>query len=84
MYLDDIKPFAKNEKELVTLIQTKRIYSQDIVMEFGIEKGAMLMMRSGKRQITEVIELANEEKSERSEKRKLASTWKQAQSYKWR
>ena len=29
--------FAKNEKELETLIQTVRIYSQDIGMEFGIK-----------------------------------------------
>ena len=38
MYLDDIKLFAKNEKELETLIHAVRIYSQDIGMEFGIEK----------------------------------------------
>ena len=34
MYIDDIKLFAKNEKESETLIQTVRIYSQDIKMEF--------------------------------------------------
>ena len=33
MYMDDIKLFAKNEKELETLIHTVRIYSQDIGME---------------------------------------------------
>ena len=38
MYMDDIKLFAKNEKELETLIHALRIYSQDIGMEFGIEK----------------------------------------------
>ena len=38
MYMDDIKLFAKNEKELETLIHTIRIYSQDIGMKFGIEK----------------------------------------------
>ena len=42
MYMDDIKLLTKNEKELETLIQTNRIYSQDIGMEFGIEKCAML------------------------------------------
>ena len=52
--------FAKNEKELETLIQTVRIYSQYIVMEFGIEKCAMLVMKSGKRLMTEVVELPNE------------------------
>ena len=38
MYVDDIKLFAKTEKELETLIHAVRIYSQDIGMEFGIEK----------------------------------------------
>ena len=51
MYMDDIKLFAKNEKELETLIQIIRICSQDIKIEFGIEKCAMLIMRGGKRQI---------------------------------
>ena len=41
--MDDIKLFAKNEKELEILIQTVRIYSPDIGMEFGIEKCAMLV-----------------------------------------
>ena len=48
MYMDDIKLFAKNEKELETLIHTIRIYSQDIRMEFGIEKCALLVMKSVK------------------------------------
>ena len=62
MYMDDIKVFAKKEKELETLIQVVRIYSQDIKMEIGIEKWAMLKKKSGKRPITEGIELANQEK----------------------
>ena len=37
MYLDGIKLFAKNEKELEALIHIVRIYSQDIGMEFGIK-----------------------------------------------
>ena len=37
MYMDDIKLFAKNERELETLIHAVRIYSQDIGMEFGME-----------------------------------------------
>ena len=36
MYMDDIKQFAKNKKkELETLIQAVKIYSQVIGMEFG-------------------------------------------------
>ena len=57
MYMDDIKLFAKNEKELASSIQTVRIYSQDIGMEIGIEKCIMLIMKNGKRETTEGIEL---------------------------
>ena len=62
MYMDDIKLFAKNEKELETLIHTVRIYSQDIGIEFGIQKCAMLVLKSSKRHMTDGIELPNENK----------------------
>ena len=62
MYMDRIKLFAKNGKELETLIQTIKIYSHDTGMEFGKEKCAMLIMENGKRQRTEGKELANQEK----------------------
>ena len=60
--MDDIELFAKNEKELETLIHAVRIYSQDIGMEFGIEKCAMLVMKSGKRYMTDGMELPNHDK----------------------
>ena len=47
MYMDNIKLFVKNEKELETLIQAMRIHCDDIGMEFDIEKWAMLIMRVG-------------------------------------
>ena len=40
MYIDDIKHFAKNEKELETLIHAIRIYCQDIGVEFSIENAS--------------------------------------------
>ena len=52
----------KWKKELETLIHAVRIYSQDIGMEFGIEKCAMLVMKSGKRRLTDGMELANQDK----------------------
>ena len=55
LYIDDIKVFAKNEKELETLIQTVRICSQNIGIQFGIEKCAMLEMKSSKRHKTEKL-----------------------------
>ena len=51
--MNDIKLFAKSEKELETLICTVRIYSQDIGMEFGIKKCARLVVKSGKRHLTD-------------------------------
>ena len=62
MYIDDIKLFAKNEKERETLIHTGIIYSQDNGMKFGIEKCALLVMKSGKRHLTYGIELPNQDK----------------------
>ena len=62
MYMDDIKLFAKKEKELETLIHTVRIYNRDIGMEFGVEKCAMLVMKSGKRHLTDGMELPNKDK----------------------
>ena len=60
MYMDDIKLFAKNEKELETLIHAVRKYSQDIGIEFGIEICAMSVMKSGKRHMTDGMELPNQ------------------------
>ena len=58
MYMDDIKLFAKNKKELEILIHTVRIYSQDIGMEFDIEKCALLVM---KRHLNDGMELTNQD-----------------------
>ena len=62
MYMDNIKLFAKNEKELETLIHAVRIYSQDIGMESDTEKCAMLVMKSGERHMTDGMELPNHDK----------------------
>lgn len=37
----------KKESELDQLVQTVRIFSQDIGMEFGISKCALLLMKRG-------------------------------------
>ena len=57
MYVDDIKLF---DTKMETLIQTIRIYSQDVGIEFDIEKCVIQIIRSGKRQITEGIEQPND------------------------
>ena len=50
MYIDDIKLFGKNEKEVETLNQTIRMYNQYIRMEFFLEKSVMLIMKKWKKQ----------------------------------
>ena len=45
-----------------TLIQEVRIYSQRIGMEFGREKYAILVIKSGKRHLTDAMELPNQDK----------------------
>ena len=49
------------KKEWETLIQAVTIYSDDIRMEFAIEKCAMLIMERGKRQKTKGTELPNQD-----------------------
>ena len=58
------------KKTLETLIHTVRIYSQDIGMEFDIEKYAILVMKSGKWHLTEGIELPNQDKIRTLEEKK--------------
>ena len=82
MYMN-FKLLAKNEKELETLTQAVRIYCQNV----GIEKCIMLIMKSGKRHMTDGMELLKQEKLERSGKRKRTNTWeywKLTPSNKWR
>ena len=62
MYMDDIKLFAKNEKELEILVHAVRIYSQIIGMEFGMEKCARLVMKSGKRHMTDGMGLPHHDR----------------------
>ena len=45
-----------------TPIQTIKIYIQDIGIKFDMEKCAMLIINEEKRQITEKIELPNQER----------------------
>ncbi len=59
MTLNYLQKMKKNWKLSYTAV---RIYSQDIGMEFGIEKCAMLVMKSGKRHLTDGMELPNQYK----------------------
>ena len=57
--MDDLKLYSKSEKALDCLIQTTRIFSEDIGMQFGIDKCAMLVMKKGKIVKSDGIQLPN-------------------------
>ena len=46
--MDDLKLIGKSEEELQKQIQTVKIFSDDINMEFGLEKCAMITFKRGK------------------------------------
>ena len=46
--MDDLKSYSRSEKRQDSLVQTAHVFSEDIGMEFGIEKCTMLVMEKGK------------------------------------
>ena len=59
-FMDDLKLYSKSEKALDSLIQTVRIFSKDIGMQIGIDKCAMLVMKKGKIEKSDGIQLPND------------------------
>ena len=57
LYMDDLKLSGRNEKQIDTLINTVRIFSSDIGMQFGIDKCAVLVMKRGKLVLCDGIEM---------------------------
>ena len=48
LFMDDLKLHSRSEKGLDSLVQTVRVFSEYRVMEFGIEKCAVLVMEKGR------------------------------------
>ena len=48
LFMDDLKLYSRIEKGLDSLVQTVHLFSEDIGMEYGKEKCAMLVMEKGK------------------------------------
>ena len=62
LFMDDLKVYGKNENQVDTLVQTVRVVSSDMGMEFGISKCAMLVMKKGKIVSCEGITLPNDKR----------------------
>ena len=57
LYIDYLKLYAKNEKELDLLVQTVKVFSKDIGMDLGIEKCSTLVMKRKKKTTSDGIKL---------------------------
>ena len=49
LYMDDLKLYGKTKDDLEALMNTVRIYTDDIRMKFGISKCATIVMKRGKK-----------------------------------
>ena len=59
LFMDDLKLYAASKDQLDFVIQSVRIFSQDIRMSFGLDKCAVLEMKRGKKQHSSGLELPN-------------------------
>ena len=55
--MDDLKLYAKNEKDLTALVETVRIFTNDIKMEFGLDKCARQVIVRGNIKLTDGLDL---------------------------
>ena len=59
LFMDDLKLYSKNEREMKSLLQTVRLFSEDVKMDVGIVKCATLNMRRRKLQNPIGVQLTN-------------------------
>ena len=71
--MDDLKLYSRIEKGWDSLVQTVRVFSENIGMEFGIEKCAMLLIEKGKIVKSAGIELPDGKVSSRYRNGKVTS-----------
>ena len=55
--MEDLKLYASNDNELESLVNEVKIYSDNIGMEFGLSKCAILSVVKGKRKTGSGLEL---------------------------
>jgi len=61
LYMDDLKLYSRTEAELESLLNTVKIFSDTIGMEFGLEKCATLSIQRGEIKQAQGIELPNKQ-----------------------
>ena len=48
LFMDDLKLFGKNQDQIDSLVQTVHLFSEDIGMQFGLNKCGVLVLKRGK------------------------------------
>lgn len=56
-YMDDLKTYAKNDMEQTGILHTVKTFSDDICMEFGLDKCAKATFKKGKLRQSENIQI---------------------------
>jgi len=59
LFMDDLRLYGRNDRKIKSLVHTVQIFSEDIGMQFGIEKCATIKLQHGKVKHTEGIVLRN-------------------------
>ena len=62
LFMEDLKIFAKSEREITGLISTIQVLSNDIGMEFGIKKCGVLVLKRGTVVSSEGVEIPDGER----------------------
>ena len=59
LFMDDLKLYGRNDREVESLVHTVRIFTEDTGMQFGIKKCATIELQCSKVKHTEGIVLPN-------------------------
>ena len=68
LFMDDLKIFAKSNREINGLVSTVQILTNDIGMEFGTKKCGVLVLKRGRVVSSEGVEIPNVERIKEVEK----------------
>ena len=60
--MDDLKLFEKSDDQVDSLVQTLFIFSEDIGLEFGLNKCGVVILKKGKLVKFDGVHLPNQEK----------------------
>ena len=62
LFMDDLKLFGKSDDQVDSLVQTLFIFSEDIGLEFGLNKCGVVILKKGKLVKFDGVHLPNQEK----------------------